>query len=183
MAVDDAGADVAVPEVPHLRVGVAHLRRHAGSREELHRVVEVGERTVASISVAPPGHVELDVVLESLSDGIVVSGTLLVPWRGACRRCLEQTAATAEVELREIFAEAPLDEDLRPLRGDEIDLGPAVLDAALLALPLAPLCSDDCVGPAPDAFPVEPATDAAPGRDPRWAALDELRFDPGPDDR
>jgi uncharacterized protein len=71
-----------------------------------------------------------------------------------------------------------------------------VRDAALLVLPLAPLCRDDCLGPAPDEFPalVEDAAEvtvyhgeAAPdedevddgdgARDPRWAALDQLKFD------
>jgi uncharacterized protein len=54
----------------------------------------------------------------------------------------------------------------------------------LLHLPLAPLCREDCRGPAPDAFPAvvagelddEPAD--GPRGDPRWAALDVLRRDP-----
>ena len=58
-----------------------------------------------------------------------------------------------------------------------------MLDTALLALPLAPLCSADCAGPAPEAFPVVPPDEGGPVRDPRWAALDELRFDQEPDDR
>ena len=57
-------------------------------------------------------------------------------------------------------------------------------DTVLLALPLAPLCAPDCLGPAPHAHPVlaaddrdadEPAENAP--RDPRWAALDQLRTD------
>jgi uncharacterized metal-binding protein YceD (DUF177 family) len=55
-----------------------------------------------------------------------------------------------------------------------------VRDAALLHLPLTVLCRPDCAGPAPDATPVSvegEATDEPP-RDPRWAALDALRFEP-----
>jgi uncharacterized protein len=51
-------------------------------------------------------------------------------------------------------------------------------ETALLNLPLAPLCRDDCRGPAPEAFPALPAEDVPAGeapRDPRWAALDVLR--------
>ena len=66
--------------------------------------------------------------------------------------------------------------------GEElVELGPAVHDAAVLALPLAPLCREDCPGPDPDAFPVQTASDEveAPA-DPRWAALSVLRFDSDP---
>jgi uncharacterized protein len=62
-----------------------------------------------------------------------------------------------------------------------VDLEPVVRDAALLNLPLAPLCRPDCAGPVPDALPVVvegEGDDDAPARDPRWAALDELRLDP-----
>jgi uncharacterized metal-binding protein YceD (DUF177 family) len=68
-----------------------------------------------------------------------------------------------------------------------------VRDAALLALPLAPLCGPECRGPAPESFPAVPAdgseappseeeTADEPGGDPRWAALSELHFD-SDDDR
>jgi uncharacterized protein len=63
----------------------------------------------------------------------------------------------------------------------------------LLTLPLAPLCGDDCKGPAPEAFPAVVEDDAVPSgagdappdapADPRWAALDALHFDsPGDDE-
>ena len=61
---------------------------------------------------------------------------------------------------------------------DDIDLEPLIREAVLLDLPVAPLCGDDCRGPAPDTYPAEPAADpdpdAEPPRDPRWAALDDL---------
>ena len=51
-------------------------------------------------------------------------------------------------------------------------------------LPLAPLCGPDCRGPAPEDFPATVEGEGAgegegdePAGDPRWAALDELRFD------
>ena len=60
---------------------------------------------------------------------------------------------------------------------------------AILGLPLAPLCREDCLGPGPATFPLDLA-DPATGsddeaterpRDPRWAALDELRAQFGDD--
>jgi uncharacterized protein len=88
-----------------------------------------------------------------------------------------------EVDLSEVFEARPTPGETYPIQGDDIDLEPVVRDAVLLHLPLAPLCGDDCRGPAPDAFPAVPADVAgaesgdAPVRDPRWAALDVLRDD------
>jgi uncharacterized protein len=168
--------------VAGLRIGVAELRRHPGDRMAVDRDVDLDGIAVSSAEVpaGTPGH--LDVVLESLTDGVTVTGTLRVPWAGPCRRCLEPTDGTAEVELREVFSDAPVDEDLLPIEGDVIDLGPVVHDAAVLALPLAPLCREDCAGPDPEHFPVSTEGEGDKPVDPRWSALDELRFDPAPDD-
>lgn len=79
------------------------------------------------------------------------------------------------------------------MEGDSIDLGPVVHDATVLALPLAPLCRPDCAGPDPEQFPVRtpgPDDGVADGEDeaaerpidPRWAALEQLRFDSGGDE-
>ncbi len=166
-----------------LRIGVSELRRHPGERMRVDRAIDLDgiEVSTAAVPAGASGH--LDVVLESLSDGITVTGTLRVPWTGPCRRCLEETTGIAEVRLREVYADRPTDDDLLPLDGDSVDLGPLVHDTAVLALPLAPLCTEDCVGPAPDTFPVRTAEDVQERTDPRWAALDALRFDQGSDDR
>ncbi len=165
-----------------LSVGVADLRRHPGQRQAIERDVELDgvEVSTAAVPSGSPGH--LDVVLESLSDGVTVSGRLSVPWEGPCRRCLEQTSGVEVVELREVFSDSPVDDDLLSIDGDVIDLGPVVRDAAVLALPVAPLCGEDCLGPDPDHFPVGTGDGAERAVDPRWSALDELRFDPGAPD-
>src|SRR5690606_40228793 len=78
--------------------------------------------------------VSLHDALPILSDGVTVSGRLSVPWEGPCRRCLEQTSGVEVVELREVFSDSPVDDDLLSIDGDVIDLGPVVHDAAVLAL-------------------------------------------------
>lgn len=75
------------------------------------------------------------------------------------------------------------DREARQLANGWVDLSESVRDALLLGLPLAPLCNEDCAGPAPEEFPVEAppddaATESVSAGDPRWAALDDLRFDP-----
>ena len=56
----------------------------------------------------------------------------------------------------------PTEGETYPLDGEQVDLEPLVRDAVLLALPLAPLCADDCPGPAPEAFPTGPADTEEP---------------------
>lgn len=166
----------------------------------LRRDVDLGGLEVSTAEVPPDRECRLDAVLESLSDGVTLTGTLEVPWRGSCRRCLEDTDGTAVVEIREVFSDragsprsavvpdpgtpsgTALDGDLLPIDGDVVELGPILRDAAILALPLAPLCRDDCPGPDPEHFPVVTGGGDERPVDPRWSALDELRFDPGPED-
>lgn len=168
---------------PELRIGVSELRRRPGNRQHVDRPVHIGEVAITTASVPPPGDAHLDVVMESLSDGVTVHGVVRVPWVGDCRRCLEPTSGVVDAEITEVFKDRPDDGDTAGFDGDTVDLGPAVHDAAVLALPLAPLCREDCPGPDPEDFPVVTASEPAePPSDPRWAALTELRFDSDPSD-
>ena len=140
------------------------------------------ELALSSASVPDGAEVVLDGELESISEGIVLTGTVTAPWTGECRRCLRSTSGVLEADVREIFETHPTEGDTWPLRADQIDLGPVIHEAVLLDLPLAPLCGDDCAGPAPDAFPAVVAGASVededepvePTKDPRWAALDDL---------
>jgi uncharacterized protein len=72
------------------------------------------------------------------------------------------------------------DDELR-LEDDLIDLEPVLRDAVLLALPLSPLCRDDCPGLCVEcgarlADDPEHRHDAPV--DPRWAALSTVVVDP-----
>jgi len=66
-------------------------------------------------------------------------------------------------------------EELYYLDGDLLDLEPAFRDAVVLALPMSPLCREDCPGLCAECG--VPLADAGPGHrhepaaDPRWAAL------------
>ena len=123
-----------------------------------------------------------DVVLEAQGESVTVSGTVTAWWEGECRRCLEPTGGEVVVEVSEIFEPEPVEGETYPLGSDDLDLEPALRDALALALPIAPLCHEECAGPDPEAHPVTVARDLdpepdEPASDPRWGALDALRFD------
>jgi uncharacterized protein len=173
--------------VPALRIGLSELRRRPGNRSEVHRSVPLHGVGVSTAAVPDGAEATVDVTLEALSDGVTVRGHVEAPWEGECRRCLESTSGTVVAEVHEVFKDHADEGETLPLDGESLDLGQVVHDAVVLALPLAPLCRPDCPGPDPDQFPVTAAADEPGGAgddepdpprgDPRWAALDELRFD------
>lgn len=109
------------------------------------------------IGIPAGGQVSLDVRLESVVEGVLVSGTASAPVAGQCARCLDPLVDSLEVELTELFAypdtatdgSTDPDEVSRVVDG-LVDLEPVVRDALLLALPQAPLCSEGCPGLCPE---------------------------------
>ena len=179
-----AGATGA-PRDPRLVVPIAELTRRIGTRHPFVVHTLLHASSVAGVAVPDTLPVTGDLVLESVLDGIVVSGTLAAPWSGECRRCLDPIRGSVEIAVQERFETNATPGDTYPIDGDNIDLNPLVHDAVLLALPLTPLCRADCAGPDPERFPTvveddpgdpDDAGAPAPG-DPRWSALSDLHFD------
>jgi len=136
-----------------------------------------------TIAVPEGAQIELDVRLESVTEGVYVSGSVHAPLSGECARCLDVLADEIDVELSDLFAypdsvtDETTDEDELPRVVEEtVDTQQTVRDAIVLALPLAPLCRPDCPGLCADCG--EKWADLPPGHghetlDPRWAALRE----------
>jgi uncharacterized protein len=168
---------------PALRIGVLELRRRPGTQRDVHVATSLPGLEITGARVPEGQELVLDATLESIEGAVTVTGTVEVPWTAECRRCLEEVSGVEVVDVREVFEVHPVDGETYPIEGDEVDLEPVVRDAALLNLPLAPLCREACAGPSPEEFPArvegehEGDDEGKPARDPRWAALDELRLD------
>jgi uncharacterized protein len=178
-----------------LRVDVTDLRLQPGATRKVELTTLIEDIAVGDVYVASDTPIHLDLVLEGIQGGIDVTGRVTTTWRGPCRRCLDDVEGDLVLDVHEIYAEDHVEGETYPVTKDSIDLGEMARDVLTLGLPLAPLCGPDCPGPAPGLFPLDSgdSTDADPSgleerpRDPRWAALDELRsqFDedsdrPGP---
>jgi uncharacterized protein len=169
-----------VPPRHQLEIHVADLLRQLGSRIDVEAAAVLGGLATSTARVPDGAEVHLSATVESTAGGTVsVAGEVRAPWVGECRRCLRPVEGELVAEVAEVFETRPVEGETYPLVDELIDLEPMVRDAVLLALPLAPLCGDDCRGPRPDDFPVEPVrdepdADEPPRRDPRWAALDQL---------
>jgi uncharacterized protein len=128
--------------------------------------------------------VTVSLLLESVLDGILVTGVADLPQRGTCVRCLDGIERTDRVDFRQFFTypgAEPADEeesaDVTPLDGPWLDLRPAFHDAAMLALPLSPTCRADCPGLCPECGfrMADDPEHRHPRSDPRWEALAALR--------
>ena len=143
---------------------------------------------VEMIGVAPGAEIDLDLRLESVVEGVLVTGTADVPLTGECGRCLEPIDDRWTVDLQELFAYADSttdltgeDDETARMEGDFLDLEPVLRDAVVLALPLTPLCRQDCAGLCVDCgerLDDLPEDHAHAATDPRWAALQGLDTDP-----
>lgn len=163
-----------------LTVDIVALRRRTGATARIHRSVVIDDLAVTTAQVRD-GRVDADLSIENVLEGVVVSGHLRATADGECRRCLEPVSELIDLPIREIFELHPTEGETWPIVEDHIDLEPMIRESMLLALPLAPLCREECRGPQPDRFPTARTEDrpdaAAASSDPRWAALDELKFD------
>jgi uncharacterized protein len=128
--------------------------------------------------------VELDLRLEAVMEGVLVTGTARADLAGECVRCLEPLRDDVEVDLQELFAYEESDtatdtdeDDVSRLEGDLLDLEPLLRDAVVLALPFQPLCREDCPGLCTECgarLADDPDHQHEDAIDPRWATLQGL---------
>jgi uncharacterized protein len=155
--------------------GTRELGRRPGAMREYTRSVPApggaAQFGLDTIAVPEGRPIELDLRLESVTEGVYVSGTAHARLEGECARCLAPLTLPVEVEFAELFA-YPSDEPFdHTLHGDTLDLEPVVRDAVVLALPFQPECVDGCedldLGPGISLI----TADAPKPADARWAAL------------
>lgn len=129
---------------------------------------------------------ELDIRLEAVMEGVLVSGTVSGRAVGECVRCLDEVLEDVEVPFTELFAypdraevaieDGADEEDVHVLVGDLADLEPVLRDSVVPALPFGPLCQPDCPGLCSEcgARLAEDPEHSHESIDPRWGALRTL---------
>lgn len=164
-----------------LSLNVRDLVHRPGEMREREFEVPAPEQLGAGAAVVTEGTpLELEVRLEGLHDGILVTAEVETVATGECVRCLDPVSVPVEVEFQELFAYSP-DEALDfAVRDDHVDLEPVVRDAVVLALPFQPVCRPDCPGLDPETGEKRVDQPEQPSReviDPRWAALEGFQTD------
>lgn len=121
--------------------------------------------------------VDIEVRLESVHEGILVSGTADSDYTGVCGRCLTDIVAPVEVEFQELFAYPGEEETDFEVQDDHVDLEILVRDAVVLSLPFQPVCQPDCPGldsSTGEKLAVSTDAESTAPIDPRWSALRQI---------
>jgi len=178
------------PRLP-LVFDTRELSRRPGSMLEMQRTVpapdDLGDIDVIAI---PPGQpIELELRLESVMEGVLVTGSAHATATGACVRCLDPMTRHVGGHFQELFAYADRathhhevaaededDDEVYELVGDLFDLEPVLRDTMVPAMPFQPVCRSDCPGLCSEcgAHLAEDPTHHHDQIDPRWAALKNI---------
>lgn len=171
------------PRAP-LVLDTRELGRRPGSQREVSRSVPAPpDLGIEVLSVPEGAPVELDLRLEAVMEGVLVTGTAQAELAGECARCLDPIEDDIVARFQELFvydsSEADEeDEGVSRLEGDLVDLEPLLRDAVVLALPFQPLCMEDCPGLCVECganLKDDPDHTHEAPIDPRWAGLAALQ--------
>jgi uncharacterized protein len=169
------------------------LGRRPGTMRKVSMVVPAPEDLATAVIGVPAGSdLDLDLRLEAVMEGVLVSGTARGRTVGECVRCLEPVLGVIDVEFQDLYVyperaavaveDGDDEEDLRELDGDLVDVEPALRDAVVPALPFRPVCSQECQGLCPQCgVRLADLGDAGHQHevtDPRWGALADMFDDP-----
>jgi len=160
--------------------------------EGLEREFEIADAAAAGIELSVPlaAPIRAHFEIERLGNEIRVHGSVRTSVRLECSRCLTPFAQELEGEVDAMFAPpsaddegehqhelAPDELEVQPLVQGGADLRGVIAEQIHLALPLKPLCRENCAGLCPhcgrDAA-AGPCGCAPAGGDPRWEALKKL---------
>ncbi|CAB4894565.1 unannotated protein [freshwater metagenome] len=161
-----------------LAFNAAELLRRPGTERLLDCTLTAAELGLADNRFTPDDAIEVHLRLESLNDGIVVVGSISVPWHGQCRRCLKPLAEVAVCDVDELYQTVVTNPEAFEIVDNQLDLSPMARELALLDAPDSPLCRPDCAGLCPvcgaDSNQVLCGC-AAPVVASQWAVLDQLK--------
>lgn len=160
-------------------VNAAEVLRRPGTQKDINVQVPLTDLDIVDDPrFDDDAEVDVRLLLESMSDGIVVDGQVAVPWHGHCRRCDEPTGGVSVSEVHELYQRTVTDPDAYEIVGEQLDLRPVARELVLLDAPATPLCRPDCAGLCPSCgINRNEATCQCEGppADPRWSALDQLK--------
>jgi len=168
------------------------LNRRPGTMQELQRTTVLPEdlgTEVIAIKAGSP--VEIDVRLESVVEGVLVTGSVSGTATGACVRCLDPVELDVGARFQELFAYTDRaahhhevagdsdEDDVYELVDDLVDLETVLRDAVVPTLPFQPVCRDDCPGLCAQCglHLAEDPDHHHEVIDPRWSALSGLLQD------
>jgi uncharacterized protein len=137
---------------------IRETEKTAAFMEEVREINEALSRT-GVVDYQFRGPVPVELRYYRLGNDLFFGGRFAGQVNGSCARCLAEYAFPLDRDFTFVLkpsagqaGSAELKEEdlaLSFYQGDEVDLGPLVREAMILALPTRPLCRDDCQGLCP----------------------------------
>ena len=147
------------------------LPRRAGEMRQYELSITDHEPVgIPLVAIPTDGPIDLDLRLEAVSQGVLVTATVAGEAIGECTRCLDEVVFFVQEEFQELYHYeidhrlkkkrsersekkeiiVEDEDEILEMQGDFIDLEGAIRDALILNLPINPLCSDSCEGLCPE---------------------------------
>ena len=167
---------------PALAVDVRELLRHPGAHKHVALSASLPDLATPVARVPAGAPVTVDAEIESVVEGLLVTGQVRASAEFDCARCLGQTRQELRVHVQELFGLDPAaaeEEGYAVSADDRLVLDTMARDAIVLAFPAAPRCRPDCAGLCPVCGAdrnLGPCGHEQREADPRWAALADLRL-------
>ena len=164
-------------------ISIHELVRRPGELKEFHREIPAPANVGIEMIGVPEGSpVDVDLRLESVSEGVLATGVVSAELVGECSRCLGEVREERDFDLQELYYYPGRDaeEDALFVVDEYIDLDPPMLDAIVLELPFTPLCREDCLGLCPICgfnLNDDPEHNHGEQIDPRWEGLELFKAD------
>jgi len=127
----------------------------AESTEELNLIYKEGE----SRDFCFPPHLDIDLIYYRSGREMIFSGRFEGTLEGYCSRCLKTYSFPLEKDFDFVLTAEPFSSKSKVLSwedmglsyhaAEEINLSPLIREQVLLALPMRPLCNDNCRGLCP----------------------------------
>lgn len=148
------------------KLNTHELPRRAGEMRQYQLDLQVIEKVGVELVAIPAGEIiEVDARLEAVTQGVLLTAQIYATAFGECIRCLDPVKIEINRPIQELYFyeskpergarrkkvfkknEDDLDnDDELQMDGDVMDLEIPIRDAIVLALPINPLCSQDCAG-------------------------------------
>lgn len=165
-----------------LQVDVKELKGKPGAQETLSGTVAApADFATVLVGIPEASELNVDLRLESVHEGVLLSGAASAEVLGECGRCLDPLSYPLTVDVMQLFTwDGDIDEeaeDTRAVSDDlTVDVEPVLRDLMVSALPFQPVCRQDCPGLCSQCgFRMEDDPEHAHEQlDPRWAALSNL---------
>ena len=167
-----------------LVLDVLELGRGPGTMREVQRTVPApADLGIEVIGVPQDSDIELDLRMEDVGDGVLVSGTATAQLNGECVRCLKELGERTPFAIQEMFFNPgqEVEEDESQIQDDLIDLEETLRHSVVLELPFKPLCREDCRGLCSQCgtdLNEDPEHEHAANVDARWEELAKLDLGP-----